>query len=220
MKAQIEGIGTYRLILDTGYQLDLLQTIYVPSISRCLVSISKLDNYGFACNFGHGCFNSYKDSRFIGSGILIDGLYKLKLSDDFESLLMVHRNIGMKRTMLNENSVYLWHKRLGHISKERLERLIKNEILQNIDFTDLGLCVDCIKGKQTKHNKEPQEAPSFLNLYTLTYVDLLMIRLLMERNILLSLLMTFHVMAMSICLKKSLKQLMFLRFLLMKLKGN
>ena len=43
---------------------------------------------------------------------------------------------------------------MGHISKERLQRLVKNEILPNLDFADFGLCVDCIKGKQTKHNKK------------------------------------------------------------------
>ena len=56
--------------------------------------------------------------------------------------------------MANENSAYLWHKHLGHVSKERLQRLVKNKILPNLDFVDLGLCVDCIKGKQTKHNKK------------------------------------------------------------------
>ena len=45
---------------------------------------------------------------------------------------------------------------MGHISKEIIKRLIKNEILPDLDFTDLEICVDCIKGKQTKHtiNKE------------------------------------------------------------------
>ena len=43
---------------------------------------------------------------------------------------------------------------MGHISRERLERLVKDEILPNLDFTDLGVCVDCIKGKQTKHIKK------------------------------------------------------------------
>ena len=35
-----------------------------------------------------------------------------------------------------------------------MERLVKNEILPNLDFTDLRVCVDCIKGKQTKHTKK------------------------------------------------------------------
>ena len=35
-----------------------------------------------------------------------------------------------------------------------MERLIKNEILPDLDFTNLNICVDCIKGKQTKHTKK------------------------------------------------------------------
>ena len=45
-------------------------------------------------------------------------------------------------------------KKLGHISRKRLERLVKDVILPNLDFTDLGVCVDCIKSKQTKHTKK------------------------------------------------------------------
>ena len=56
MKAAIEGIGTYRLVLDTGYHLDLLETLYVPSIARN-VSLSKLDISGFNVKFGSGCFS-------------------------------------------------------------------------------------------------------------------------------------------------------------------
>jgi len=48
---------------------------------------------------------------------------------------------------VNECSAFLWHKRLGHISKERMERLVKYEILPSLDFTDLNVSVDCIKGK-------------------------------------------------------------------------
>lgn len=35
-----------------------------------------------------------------------------------------------------------------------IERLVKNEILPDLDFSDLETCVDCIKGKQTKHTKK------------------------------------------------------------------
>jgi len=50
--------------------------------------------------------------------------------------------------------MFLWHKCLGHIFKQRMERLIKKEILPNLDFMDLNICLDCIKGKQTKHTKK------------------------------------------------------------------
>ena len=71
-----------------------------------------------------------------------------------ETVLTLHHNVGTKRSLVNERSAFLWHKRLGHISRERMERLIKNEILPDLDFTDLNICVDCIKGKQTKHTKK------------------------------------------------------------------
>ena len=35
-----------------------------------------------------------------------------------------------------------------------MQRFVKNEILPDLDFTDLNVCVDCIKGKQTKHTKK------------------------------------------------------------------
>jgi hypothetical protein len=48
----------------------------------------------------------------------------------------------------------LWHYRLGHILRGRIERLVKEEILQPLDFTNLEKCVDCIKGKFAKKNKK------------------------------------------------------------------
>ncbi len=82
-------------------------------------------------------------------------MYKFKLDNLFvETLLTLHHNVGTKCGLVNESSASLWHKHLGHISKERLERLIKNEIVQELDSIDLGISVDCIKGKQTKHTNK------------------------------------------------------------------
>ena len=154
-KVPVKGIGTYRLVLDTRHYLDLFQTLYVPTFSRNLVSLPKLDVAGFVFKFGSGSFSLFKNSKLIGSGILCDGLYKFKLDNVFaETLMTLHNNGGIKRSLVDENSAYLWHKRLGHISKERMQRLIKNEILSNLDFIDLEVCIDCIKGKQTKHTKK------------------------------------------------------------------
>ena len=50
---------------------------------------------------------------------------------------------------LNEKSSTHWHKCLCHISRQRMERLIKDEILLDLDFSDFDTCVNCIKGKLT-----------------------------------------------------------------------
>ena len=50
---------------------------------------------------------------------------------------------------LNEKSSILWHKIMSHISKQRMERLIKDEILLGLDFLYFDTCVDWIKSKLT-----------------------------------------------------------------------
>ncbi|RDX80528.1 hypothetical protein CR513_38912, partial [Mucuna pruriens] len=114
VKAQVEAVMTYHLILDTGHHLDLLETLYVPSLSRNLVSLFKLDVTGYSFNFGNGCFSLFKHNH------LIDGF-------NVETPLTLHHNVGIKRSSVNEHSTFLWHKHLGYISRERMERLVKNK---------------------------------------------------------------------------------------------
>jgi len=51
IKVQVVAIGTFRLFLETSCYLDLFQTLYVPSISHNLVSLSKLDLDGYYFTF-------------------------------------------------------------------------------------------------------------------------------------------------------------------------
>ena len=63
------------------------------------------------------------NSVIVGSGILCDGLYKISLNHEFsQALITLHSNVGSKRCLINENSSILWHRRLGHISRERIEK--------------------------------------------------------------------------------------------------
>ncbi|RVW41067.1 Retrovirus-related Pol polyprotein from transposon TNT 1-94 [Vitis vinifera] len=61
----------------------------------------------------------------------------------------VNSVVGCKRARMNLSSSMLWHKRLGHISRQRLEILVKDGVLSNIDFLDFETCVVCLKGKMT-----------------------------------------------------------------------
>ena len=84
----METVGTYRLILDTGFYLDFLDTFYVPSISRNVVSLSKLDVVGYSFKFWNGCFSLYQRTYLIGFGTLYDGLYRLNLDNLYVETLM------------------------------------------------------------------------------------------------------------------------------------
>ena len=46
-EVEIEVIGTLRLILDTGFIMDLVYTVYVAVFTRNLISAPRLDSYGY-----------------------------------------------------------------------------------------------------------------------------------------------------------------------------
>ena len=149
------SMGTYRLRLETGHLMDLVDTCYIPTISRNLISLSRIDELWYYISFGSGKLSIFYDSIKVGSGILCDGLYRINLDLEFAKTLMtLQSNVGLKCSFDNEISSILWHRRLGHISKERIERLVKDNILEHLDFIDFDVCIDCIKGKQTKHYKK------------------------------------------------------------------
>ncbi|KAK3007821.1 hypothetical protein RJ639_014878 [Escallonia herrerae] len=50
-KAQVEAVGTLRLVLESGFNLDLVDTVYVPSMTRNLIYVSRLHAYGYSFKF-------------------------------------------------------------------------------------------------------------------------------------------------------------------------
>ena len=168
---QVEAIGKFRLLLKTGFYLDLDDTFVVPSFRRNLISISALDKSGYSCSFGNGKLSLFHDSKLVGSGSLLsyDNLYSLDINASFNETLHLSTR-GVKRKLTNENSAALWHKRLGHISRRRMERLVSDEILNPLDFTDFDVCVNCIMGKQT--NMRRFEANRTLDVLELIHTDI------------------------------------------------
>ena len=54
------------------------------------------------------------------------------------------------RRIDNINDTYLWYYRLGHVNKNRIDRLIKEEILKINDYESLPICESCLLGKMIK----------------------------------------------------------------------
>nr|KAJ0189297.1 hypothetical protein LSAT_V11C800450030 [Lactuca sativa] len=123
-QVEVKAVGTFRLLLDTGFYLDFQDTCIVPSFRRNLVSVSKLDKSGYYCSFGNREFSLCLNSNVIGTGSLTycDKLYMLDIVTSYNETLHVDSR-GTKRKLNNESSATLWHKRLGHISKMRIDRL-------------------------------------------------------------------------------------------------
>jgi hypothetical protein len=143
--------------------LDLVETFVAPSIRRNLISISVLDKSGFSCSFRNNKVSLSYDSNVVGYGFLNDNLYMLDIECPYNNIMQIESH-GTKRK-LNNNSATLWHKRLGHISKQRIQRLMSEGILESLDLSDFQVCIDCIKGKQTnKRNFDADRAKDVLEL--------------------------------------------------------
>src|SRR6185312_11745827 len=100
------------------------------------------------------------DNNCIGDAVLYNDLYLLSMHDKVHSVcnVNVHESLSEKETKkrkrTQDTSSKLWHCRLCHISRGRIERLVKSEILPQLEFFDLEQCVECIKGKFVKQIKK------------------------------------------------------------------
>ena len=54
--SHVEVISTCSLELSSNFILQLVKTLYVPSFSRNLISISKVVPFGISCNFSDTSF--------------------------------------------------------------------------------------------------------------------------------------------------------------------
>ncbi|KAL0445203.1 UNVERIFIED_CONTAM: hypothetical protein Slati_2243000 [Sesamum latifolium] len=80
-----------------------------------------------------------KDCYFVP----INGLYILQQSN----LIMTAQH---KRKMDNHENAKIWHVRLGHISKNRIKRLVDSKNLEIDNLDHLPTCESCLKVKMTK----------------------------------------------------------------------
>jgi hypothetical protein len=79
-------------------------------------------------------------------------------------------NPNRKWKRIQDASSKLWHCSLDHISRERIERLVKNEILPPLEFSDLEQCRECIKGKYIKKIKKDAKRSTGILQIIHTYI--------------------------------------------------
>ncbi|KAL0313416.1 UNVERIFIED_CONTAM: Retrovirus-related Pol polyprotein from transposon TNT 1-94 [Sesamum radiatum] len=72
--------------------------------------------------------------------------------------------------MDNHENAQIWHARLGHISKDRIRRLVDTKSLEIDDLDHLPTCESCLKGKMTKKPFVGQSAIA-KGLLDLVYTD-------------------------------------------------
>ncbi|GJZ11822.1 retrotransposon protein, putative, ty1-copia subclass [Tanacetum coccineum] len=149
MRAVIEAIGSFDLVLPSGLIIVLDNCHFTPTINRVVVSISSLVNNGYIHIFtNYGIFVS-KDNVFYFNAIPRDGIYEIDMHNLYPNVSSMF-NVSNKRAKHALDSSYLWHCHLGHINKKRMDKLQRDGILQPTHDESLEKCKSCISGKMAR----------------------------------------------------------------------
>ncbi|KAI7964673.1 hypothetical protein MJO29_002771 [Puccinia striiformis f. sp. tritici] len=136
--------GPAQLQFDDGNVLELSDALYVPNLSRNLVSLVQLmrqqvtitgGNYGYKVQIDDGQSFSVDTSNYI---LEIDGISQPEVT------VQAHTTIASPAVQLSD--FQRWHNRLGHASKARIQVALKTPLLPSTTVT----CDACMSGKLTK----------------------------------------------------------------------
>ncbi|GJU15472.1 retrotransposon protein, putative, ty1-copia subclass [Tanacetum coccineum] len=165
-QAAVEAIGMFDLVLPSGLVLKLNNCYYAPSIVRGVVSLSCLLDLGFHHTIASNGISVSLNGIFYFSAISVNGVFEIDMNNNVpknnnNSIFSIN-----KKRKLDLDSSYLWHCRLAHIGKTRMQKLHREGLLENIDEESFDKCESCISGKMTKKpfNKNIERATDLLGL--------------------------------------------------------
>nr|GEV11709.1 hypothetical protein [Tanacetum cinerariifolium] len=163
-RAGVKAIREFHLCLPSRLVLILHNCHYAPSITRGIISVSRLYKDGFVNRFENN--NSIYVSRnnlIYFKAILRDDIYEIVLSNTNDSSMYA---ISNKRAKLNLDSALLWHCRLGHINKKHIKKLHHDGLLNSTDIKSFEKYVACISGKMARkpYSHQVERAKDLLRL--------------------------------------------------------
>nr|GEV85253.1 retrotransposon protein, putative, Ty1-copia subclass [Tanacetum cinerariifolium] len=148
--AAVEATGTYHLELHSGLVIILNSCHYATSITRGVISVSRLFDNGFINRFDdNNVISVFKNNLVYFMTVPRDGIYEIDMSCSNTNDSSMYA-ITNKRAKINLDSSLLWHCRLGHISKKRIEKFQHDGLLNSIDIESLEKCVSCISVKMAR----------------------------------------------------------------------
>ncbi|GKA41393.1 retrotransposon protein, putative, ty1-copia subclass [Tanacetum coccineum] len=144
--AQVEAIGSFDLFLPNGLVICLDNCHYAPSITRGVVSVHHLVENGFVQRFMDFGISVSKNNVYYFNVIPSNGIYEIDMHNLVQNVNSIY-NISTKRAKHNLDSTYLWHCRLAHISKKRIEKLQQEGLLKSTDDESFDQCVSCLSDR-------------------------------------------------------------------------
>nr|GFA72563.1 zinc finger, CCHC-type [Tanacetum cinerariifolium] len=161
----VEAIGAFYLCLPSGLEIVLNNCHYAPSITRGVISVSRLYEDGFVNRFVDNIIQVSRNNMVYFSVVPRDGIFEIDLSNSLTNESFVYA-VSNKRSKLNLDSALLWHCRLEHISKKRIEKLQHEGLLNSSDLRAFEKCVFCMSEKMARkpYTHQVERAKDLLGL--------------------------------------------------------
>ncbi|GJZ28652.1 retrotransposon protein, putative, ty1-copia subclass [Tanacetum coccineum] len=216
-RATIEAIGSFDLCLPNGLVIVLDNCHYAPSITRGVIRVSRLNDNGFVNCFMNGGISYSKDNFIYFHAIPRDGIYEIDLHCYNSNNTFIY-SISNKRAKLKLDSTLLWHCRLGHINKKRIEKLQHDRLLKSTNDESFDKCVSCMSGKMARKPfaHQTERAKDLLGLIQTNVCDLFKTVSRQELATLSPLMTTLVIVVIFTCLNINMQSLKLLKFF----KGN
>nr|GEW28916.1 retrotransposon protein, putative, Ty1-copia subclass [Tanacetum cinerariifolium] len=128
---------------------------------ECLRRSKKLKHGAFGLYMSNGMRSAIEAIRSFDLIIPIDNIYP-NVSSTF--------NVSNKRVKYSLDSYYLWHYRIGHMNKKRMDKLQRDGILQPTHDESLDKCKSCISGKMA-HKPFSHKVERAKDLLALIHTD-------------------------------------------------
>ncbi|GJU71067.1 retrotransposon protein, putative, ty1-copia subclass [Tanacetum coccineum] len=165
-QAAVEAIGVFDLVLPSGLVLSLNNCHYAPFIIRGVVSFSRLLDLRFVHTVTSNGISVSLNGIFYFSAIFVNDVFEINMNENVSkynnnSIFSIN-----KKRKLDLNSFYLWHCRLAHIGKTRMQKLQREGLLESINDGSYDKCESCISRKMTKKpfNNNIKRATDLLGL--------------------------------------------------------
>ncbi|GKA90709.1 retrotransposon protein, putative, ty1-copia subclass [Tanacetum coccineum] len=125
-RAVVEAIRNFHLCLPSGLVVVLNNCHFAPSITREIISVSRLYDDGFINRFENDAILVSKNNLVYFHAVLRDGIYEIDLSN----------------SNTNDSSI--------HISKKRIENLKHYRLLKSTDLETFDKCVSYLSSKMAR----------------------------------------------------------------------
>ncbi|UYV69328.1 hypothetical protein LAZ67_6003255, partial [Cordylochernes scorpioides] len=146
----------------------LHNVLHVPHLKGNLMSIPSVVRRGNSVLLNsEGAYIYSSDDKLIGTGNFDGNMYTLNLSRLSEATHVPNEHCLISK----DNSRTAWHRRLGHPSDNKLDLILKNNLLKGLNSINgtLDQCDACSLGKMTKvpyvHTDNNQESYPFEAIY-------------------------------------------------------